>query len=62
MAVKVTLSVCFFTSEYLVDKDFDMVLSELLCRYDDLVEVTLHQWGHDVSGWGVGERGRDRRY
>lgn len=49
---------CFFTSEYLVDKDFDMVLCELLCRYDDLVEVTLHQWGEDVARGGEGERDR----
>ena len=41
-----------FTSEHLVDKHFDMVLSELLWGDYDLVEVTLHQWRHYVAGGG----------
>jgi hypothetical protein len=38
------------TPENLVEKDFDVVGGEVLGRDDDLVKITLHKFGNDISG------------
>ena len=39
----------FESAENLIDKDFDVVASQLLRGDDDLVQVGLHQFGEDVA-------------
>ena len=38
-----------FTSQDLVEENFDVIRGEMLRRNDDLVQIALHQFRYDIS-------------